>query len=334
MQTGIVHDSGIGVRLAGIFLGIRSDPDREDRLRKRASIRGAMQATILGSGAGGAFPQWNCGCPNCTAVREGKGGYLPRTQDSVAVTDDGERHVLFNASPDILAQIQRTRALWPRSSRHSPIAAIVLTNGDMDHVLGLFSLRESQPFDLYATDAVWRGLEQSIFIRTLRRFEGHVNKRVLRLGEEISIAGLRVRASAAPGKAPVHLVGHAEPSLEDNVILVVASERGGSSIAYATACSTADVAVDGHAAVLFDGTFYREDELVRLGLSKAVAKDMAHVPISGENGSLTRLSRLSGRKIYTHINNTNPILAPHSDERRTVEGAGWEVAFDGMEIST
>lgn len=291
-----------------------------------------MRATVLGSGAGGAFPQWNCGCPNCTAVREGREGYLPRTQDSVALTEDDERFVLVNASPDILVQIQRTRALWPRTSRHSPIAAIILTNGDMDHVLGLFSLRESWPFDLYATEAVWAGLEQSIFIRTLRRFEGHVTKRVLPLDADVSIAGLRFRASAAPGKAPVHLVGHGTPSAGDNVMLVVESETGGPSLAYAAACASADVDLEGHGVILFDGTFYREDELVRLGLSKAVAKDMAHVPISGEKGSLHKLSPLRGRKIYTHINNTNPILAPDSEERHTVESAGWEIAYDGMEI--
>ena len=286
-----------------------------------------MRAIVLGSGAGGAFPQWNCGCPNCTAVREGREGYLPRTQDSLAVTNDGERWLLVNASPDILVQIQKTRALWPRTSRHSPIAAIVLTNGDMDHVLGLFSLRESWPFELWATEAVWSGLEQSLFIRTLRRFEGHVTKKILPLDEEVTVAGIRVRARAAPGKAPVHLVGHAEHRSDDNVMLSLGGE-----ILYAAACASADVDVSGHTIVLFDGTFYREDELVRLGLSKAVAKDMAHVPISGEKGSLQKLSGVSARKIYTHINNTNPILAPDSDERRTVENAGWEIAFDGMEI--
>jgi pyrroloquinoline quinone biosynthesis protein B len=298
-----------------------------------------MRATVLGSGAGGAFPQWNCGCPNCVAVREQKDGYLPRTQDSVVLTNDGERYVLVNASPDVLVQIQRTRALWPRSPRHSPISAIVLTNGDMDHVLGLFSLRESQPFSLYATEPVWRGLEQSVFVRTLRRFEGQLVKRVLRAGEEILLAdakgdslGMYLRALAVPGKLPVHLVGQGDASTEDNVALSIRPEHGGPALVYAAACASADVDLDGHSVVLFDGTFYREDELVRLGLSKAVAKDMAHVPISGESGSLARLARLQGRKIYTHINNTNPILAPDSDERRAVEDAGWEIAFDGMEI--
>jgi pyrroloquinoline quinone biosynthesis protein B len=268
-----------------------------------------MRAIVIGSAAGGGFPQWNCGCPNCVGVREGRGDLLGRTQDSVAFTSNGDRFALVNASPDILAQIKATPALWPKAPRHTPIGAVVLTNGDMDHVLGLFSLRESQPLAIYATPSVWKGLEASVLIRTLKRFEGQVVFRPLVIGQEIELAdaageplGIRLRAFAAPGKLPVHLV---------------------------------DLA--GHAAVLFDGTFYREDELVRLGLSKAVAKDMAHMPISGERGSLEAMAAIESlrgtRKIYTHVNNTNPILAD-TEERRAVVGVGWEIAFDGMEIAT
>ena len=297
-----------------------------------------MRAIVLGAGADGGFPQWNCGCPNCLAVREGRPGFLPRTQDSLAVTSDGARFALVNASPDVLAQIQRTRALWPRAARHSPIAAVILTNGDMDHVLGLFSMRESWPLALYVTSSVRRGLEESAFIRTLRRFEGQLVVRELSLGRAIDLAdasgaplGLSVRPFATPGKLPVHFVGRAKEAPEDNVGLSI-SCAGGGAIAYAAACADCSVDLAGHDVVLFDGTFYREDELVRLGLSKAVARDMAHVPIDGPNGSLARLSGLAARKIYTHVNNTNPILAPDSDERRAVEAAGWEVAHDGMEI--
>ena len=302
-----------------------------------------MRAIVIGSAAGGAFPQWNCGCPNCVGVRAGRDDFLERTQDSLAVTSNGERFALINASPDILAQIKATPALSPRAPRHTPIAAVVLTNGDMDHVLGLFSLRESQPLAIYATPPVWSGLEASVLIRTLKRFEGQVVFRPLVIGEEVELAdaageplGLRVRPFAAPGKLPVHLVGHAAESPEDNVGLSL-RDSGASdapAIAYAAACASVQgVDLENHSAVLFDGTFYREDELVRLGLSKAVAKDMAHMPISGESGSLARLAQLTARKIYTHINNTNPILARDSEERRAVEAAGWEVAFDGMEIT-
>lgn len=300
-----------------------------------------MRATILGSAAGGAFPQWNCGCPGCSNVRAGAPGWTARTQDSLALAEDGERFVLVNASPDILVQIARTSWLHPRSPRHSPIAAIVLTNGDLDHVLGLFSLRESWPLAIYATASVWRGLEESLFLRTLRRFPEQLAARHLVLDEEVELAdakgealGVHARGFALPGKLPVHLVGHGMPSAEDNIGL---SLRGatGPRIAYAAACATVDERVRtelaGHDVVLFDGTFYREDELVRLGLSRSVAKDMAHVPIDGEAGSLAALEGLGARRIYTHVNNTNPILGP-TEERKRVEAAGWEVASDGMAV--
>lgn len=306
-----------------------------------------MRTIVIGSAAGGAFPQWNCGCAGCVAVREGRPGYEARTQDSLAVTSSGERFALINASPDVLAQIKATPALWPRAPRHTPIGAVVLTNGDMDHILGLFSMRESQPLALYATQAVWSGLEASILVRTLKRFEGQVVFRPLTVGVELELAdaageplGIRVRPFAAPGKLPVHLMGHAAASAGDNVGLSLrdaSSSDDARPLAYAAACAgLAGVDLADHAAVLFDGTFYSDDELVKQGLSKAVASDMAHMPISGERGSLAALASLDPRKtrkIYTHINNTNPILGP-TEERRAVEAAGWEVAFDGMEIAT
>lgn len=308
-----------------------------------------MRAIVIGSAAGGGFPQWNCGCPNCAGVREGRADLRGRTQDSVAVAASGaERFALVNASPDILAQIKATPALWPRAPRHTPIGAVVLTNGDMDHVLGLFSLRESQPLAIYATPPVWRGLEASVLVRTLKRFEGQVVFRPLTIGEEVELRdaageslGLHMRAFAAPGKLPVHLMGHTTDSAEDNIGL---SFRDGASstpaLAYAAACASLE-GIDRdmlakHAAIMFDGTFFREDELVRLGLSKAVAKDMAHMPISSDRGSLAGLASVEPRKtrkIFTHINNTNPILADTA-ERREVEAAGWEIAFDGMEITS
>ncbi len=253
---------------------------------------------------------------------------MRRTQDSMAVIGDGGV-ALVNASPDILSQIQATPALEPRAPRDTPIGAVLLTNGDMDHVLGLFSMRESQPLSIYATKSVWSGIESSIFVRTLRRFEGQIVVRELVIGRETALVdaagrplGITARAFATPGKLPVHLVGHGKESPEDNIGLSFGK------LAYAAACASLEgVDLAGHDTVLFDGTFFREDELVRQGLSKAVAKDMAHLPI---DQSLGRIS--AKRRIYTHINNTNPILDPSSDERRIVEEAGWEVAWDGMEI--
>jgi pyrroloquinoline quinone biosynthesis protein B len=301
-----------------------------------------MRAIVLGSAAGGGFPQWNCGCSNCMAVRQGRPGYSARTQDSLALTSSVDplsgRFVLVNASPDVLAQIRATRPLWPREPRHSPIGAIVLTNGDLDHVLGLFSLRESYPLALYTTASVRRGLEASAFIRTLRRFEGQLVMRDIVLGSAIELRdaagnslGLTMTASPMAGKLPVHFEGRADATPEDNIALSLRGDHGG-TLMYAAAGASADVDLAGHDVVLFDGTFFYEDELVKLGLSKAYARDMAHVPMGGPSGSLARLSKLRARKIYTHINNTNPILAPDSAERRWVEAAGWEIAFDGMEI--
>jgi pyrroloquinoline quinone biosynthesis protein B len=232
--------------------------------------------------------------------------------------------------------------LWPRTARDSPIVAIVLTNGDIDHVLGLFALRESQPLAVYATKRVLEGLERNVLLRTLRRFSGHVEFRPLALGQPVEIAsvagegtGIVVEAFAAAGKPPIHLATTFAPDPEDNVGLLLEARTGGRA-AYMTAARSADLvaaAVSGSGALLFDGTFFSEDELPRLGLGTARAADMAHVPIGGDGGSLALLGELPiPRRIYTHINNTNPILRRNSPERRLVEARGWEVAVDGLEI--
>ncbi len=295
-----------------------------------------MRVHVLGAAAGGGFPQWNCGCMNCREVRAGSSRTEPRTQDAIAVTADEEAFVLVNASPDILSQLQKTPALAPRGSRHSPIAAVVLTNGDMDHVLGLFSLRESYPLHIYATPAVWRGLrERNVMFRTLERFEGHVTWHPLSLDAATQLpGGLVVTPFAVPGKLPVHLEADSRPSEEDNVGLEFSAASG--RVVYCGATGSIGNYVsrfDGAACLFFDGTFWSSDELIRLGLSKARAESMAHLPIGGENGSLSALAHVrAARKIYTHINNTNPILLRGSDERERVEASGWEVAYDGMEI--
>ena len=294
-----------------------------------------MRVHVLGAAAGGGFPQWNCGCPQCTEVRAGSARTEARTQDSLAVIGD-EGVVLVNASPDILVQIQRTPALMPRGPRHSPIAAIVLTNGDIDHVAGLLSLRESYPLHLYATTAVWRGLdERNVLLRTLQRFDGHLTWHPLSLDTATALpGGLSVTAFAVPGKLPVHLERDTRPSPEDNVGLELSA--GGARVVYCAAAGALGAfseRFDGAACVLFDGTFWSSDELVRLGLSSARAESMAHLPIGGAEGSLARLGQLrAGRKIFTHINNTNPILMRDSEARARVEASGWEVAYDGMEI--
>jgi pyrroloquinoline quinone biosynthesis protein B len=295
-----------------------------------------MRIRVLGAAAGGGFPQWNCGCANCREVRAGSARTEARTQDGILVTADADAFVLVNASPDVLSQIRETPALSPRRPRDSPIAAIVLTNGDMDHVLGLFSLRESYPLHVYATPAVWHGLRaRNVMFRTLERFDGHITWHALSLDTKTALpGGLSVAAFAVPGKLPVHLESDTAPSLEDNVGLEF-SAGGARAVYCAAAARMGDYVTrfDGARAVFFDGTFFSSDELVRLGLSKARAESMAHWPIGGTSGSLTALANVNvHRKVYTHINNTNPILIRRSDERTAVEAAGWEVAYDGMEI--
>ena len=303
-----------------------------------------MLIRVLGAAAGGGFPQWNCGCPNCKGLRAGQLRALPRTQDSVAVSAGGDTWVLLNCSPEIRGQIEAAPVLHPRAPRHTPIAAVVLVNGDLDHCLGLLSLRESQPIVLYATETVYRGLaDHNVFFRTLRRFDGQLTFRPLILEQTIALAGpggenagLEVTPFAVPGKVALHLEGLSPPPPEDNIGLLIRDPRSHEQCAYVPAAATTEGLSErlrDTGVVFFDGTFYHQDELGRLGLGTRTARDMAHAPIDGPEGSLATLCA-PGRRIYIHINNTNPILVDDSPERRRVEAAGWEVAWDGMEINS
>jgi pyrroloquinoline quinone biosynthesis protein B len=306
-----------------------------------------MRIQVLGSGAGGGLPQWNCGCDNCSLVRAGDPRIAARTQDSIAIgasasAGSGALQLLVNASPDILRHIERFERLWPRTARDTPIGAVALTNGDLDHVIGLLSLRESQPLRILATSRVRSGLvERNAVLRTLARTPDQVTWTNLELGREVLLDDVGVGVTAIPvtGKLPVHLVGLLDPSPEDNVALRVREVASGRTVVVATAIGAFDgveALLAGADAILFDGTFWRDDELVALGLGSARAQDMAHVPVGGPGGSLARLAALTGaraRRVYTHINNTNPMLRSDSPERAQVEQAGWEVACDGMEIA-
>jgi pyrroloquinoline quinone biosynthesis protein B len=307
-----------------------------------------MFIRVLGSAAGGSFPQWNCACSNCDGVRRGRPGLTRRTQDSIAVSADGTDWFLFNASPDLLQQLSATPALWPRAPRHTPIAGILLGNGDLDHVLGLFSLRESTPLVLYATETVRRGLaEKNAIFHTLRRFPEQVRWRRLALDEPIALSaadgtpsGLTVTPIPASGKRPLHLELLEDDfvaSPEDNVgFEIVDTVRNKRCLYLSAAVSLAGLGsrLERADCLLFDGTFWTSDELISQGLGKSRAEDMAHLPVGGEGGSLSQLARLPiARKIYTHINNTNPMLQEDSPEHRAVLAAGLEIATDGMEIA-
>jgi pyrroloquinoline quinone biosynthesis protein B len=295
-----------------------------------------MRLRVLGAAAGGGLPQWNCGCANCGAARAGDPRIPPRTQDSLALSADGERWLLVNASPDVLTQVARTPALHPRSGRATPIAGAVLTNGDLDHVLGLFSLRESTPLVVWCTAAVREGLERNPMLRTLQRFAGHLTFVELALDRAVDALGVSLTPFALPGKLPKHLEGIAEARPEDNVGLHL--ERGGARAVVATAAASLGAwtdRIDGADVALFDGTFWSSDELVRLGLGTSRAEDMAHMPVGGASGSLAALGSIRARRrVFAHVNNTNPMLLEGSEAQREVVAAGFEIAVDGMELFT
>src|SRR5712692_1845693 len=292
-----------------------------------------MRIRVLGSAAGGGFPQWNCGCPNCRDLRAGSLAAQSRTQESVAISADGERWALINASPEIRQQIENFPPLHPRHSRHSPIAAILLTNGDLDHCLGLLSLRESHRLTVFATDRVRRGFtEGNVLYRTLERFSDQVTWRALKLGREEELtSGLTVEAVAVPGKPPIHLEGRYPPDAEDNVGFRIRESRTGTVLAYFSGVGKVSPAVaqaleDAHC-VFFDGTFWSDDELPALGLGEKRAREMAHSPLGGADGSLAALGTLrASRRVLIHINNTNPLLRDDSPERAQVAARGWEIA--------
>ncbi len=306
-----------------------------------------MRIRVLGSAAGGGFPQWNCGCPNCRGVRLGTITARPRSQESVAISADGQAWFLLNASPEIRAHIEGFAPLQPRAPRHTAIAGILLTNGDLDHCLGLLALRESQPLTLYATEQVRRGFtERNVLYGTLERFPGQVTWQRLRPGESRELdapedaarpSGLVVEAIAVPGQPPLHLRAHHAPTSEDNVGLRVRDLRTGGTLAYFSGIAAptpafTDVIASADCSFI-DGTFWSSDELIALGLSDRRAEDMAHWPIGGAEGSLAALAGTGrGRKIFIHINNTNPILREDSSERAAIGAAGFEVAHDGLEL--
>ena len=270
----------------------------------------------------------------------------PLTQECVAVSADGERWFLLNASPEIRSQIESNAILHPRGPRHSPIAAILLTNGDLDHCLGLLSLRESHPLVVYATERVRRGFtEGNVLYRTLQRFPEQITWRTLEADKETELSGVDGRASGltvtaipAPGKPPVHLERNSAPDPEENIGVVIRERRNGKGLAYFSAAAAITPMMrktfEDADCMFFDGTFWTSDELIALGLGDKRAEQMAHLPVGGPDGSLQALAGVRApKRIYIHINNTNPLLRPRSPERREVEAAGWEIAHDGMEVT-
>ncbi|MFG1296411.1 MULTISPECIES: pyrroloquinoline quinone biosynthesis protein PqqB [Xanthobacter] len=298
-----------------------------------------MQAIVLGSAAGGGVPQWNCRCPVCSLAWAGDPRVAPRTQSSLAVSGDGVHWLLLNASPDLRAQIAATRALHPRlGERHSPISAVVVTNGDVDHIAGLLTLRESQPFTLFGTVETLAMVSGNPVFSVVN--EAFVPRNTVVLGEPFSpLPELTLELFAVPGKVPLW---------QEDERLVIGAETGGTvgvtitsgdkRLVYIPGCAaitdTVRERIAGADLVLFDGTLYRDDEMISAGTGVKTGARMGHLSMSGADGTIALLADVpAARRVFIHINNTNPALIEDSPERQAVEAAGWLVARDGMEFA-
>lgn len=297
-----------------------------------------LRLLVLGAAAGGGFPQWNCGCEVCSLYWYGDSRVRPLTQSSVAVTGDGKHWILLNCSPDIRSQILANRHLQPRGGRRdSPISAVFLTNGDVDHVAGLLTLRESQPFTIHGTPSVLRAIADSPIFSVVN--EAMAPRIAVGLGETASLpGGVEIEPFAVPGKVPLYQEGETvEIGLETDTTVGLRVAAGGAECFYVPGCAHVTPAlgdrVRGASLLFFDGTLFSDDEMIRAGLGAKTGQRMGHISMSGPGGAVAAFEGLDiERKVFIHINNTNPVLVHGSAERRKVEAAGWTVAEDGMEF--
>jgi pyrroloquinoline quinone biosynthesis protein B len=318
-----------------------ADRLRATRISTPALRAPALRAIVLGAAAGGGFPQWNCRCPVCALAWDGDPRVRPRTQSSLAVTADGRDFLLLNASPDLGAQIRATPALQPRRDagpRDSPIRAVVLTNGDVDHIAGLLTLREKAPLALFATAETRAAVTANPLFAVLD--PALVSWTEIVPGRPFEpLPGLAVEAFAVPGKVPLYLEGDAvEIGTETGSTIGLSITAGGVRLAYVPGCAAVTPALvrrlSGADALLFDGTVYADGEMLTAGVGTKTGRRMGHLPVGGPDGSLALLAAVAvGRRVFVHVNNTNPMLVEGSPERRAVEAAGWTVAEDGTEIA-
>jgi pyrroloquinoline quinone biosynthesis protein B len=310
----------------------------------RGRVRSFVKIRILGSAAGGGFPQWNCNCPNCHGHRTGTLAAPARTQSSIAISaDDATRWILVNASPDIRAQLAANPDLQPaRGLRDSALVAIILVDGQVDHTTGLYMLRESiRPWPVWCTESTYADLTHgNPVLRVLAHYCG-IDRRCIELDRDFAleeIPEIRWRAVPVASKPAPYSPNRESPLPGDNVALVIEDAVNGRSIVYAPGLGAIDERLwyfmCRATCVLVDGTFWSDDEMVRLGVSKKRARDLGHLPQSGEGGMLERLDRLPAgvRKMLIHINNTNPILDELSAQHAELSRRGVEVTRDGMEI--
>ena len=305
-----------------------------------------MRAIVLGSAGGGGFPQWNSCAEGCQRARRNDPLARRRTQTSVAVSADGRSWILLNASPDIGQQIEQTIHLQPAAGpRASPIVAVVLTGGEVDAITGLLTLRERQPFAVLATAATLAVLDANPIFEVLAR--DVVTRMTVPVDTPVSVscpdgtgAGLAVSLFAVPGKIPLHAErSGVAPSIgEDEVTVGCAVTDGTSTLLFIPSCAAITPALarrlQGAGTVLFDGTLATDDEMIRAGLGPKTAGRMGHMSVFGPSGTLAAFAGLDvDRPILIHLNNSNPILLEDSPEHAAVLAAGWDVAYDGMELT-
>lgn len=302
-----------------------------------------MRVHVLGSAAGGGFPQWNCNCANCDGLRHRRIRARPRTQSSIAVTSDSANWILVDASPDILSQLRALPELQPaRAVRDTGIVGVVLTDSQIDHTTGLLMLREGAPLRVYCTEEVRDDLTRfNPLFGILDHYCGVLWQRLdTEDGERFRVTdadGLSLRAIPLASKAPPYSPHRNAPHAGDTLGVEVTDERTGRTLFYAPGLRRIEPSVraafERADCLLVDGTFWSEDEMVRLGIGDKHAEDMGHLPQSGTGGMIEVLTTYARpRKVLTHINNTNPILDEDSPERARLAAAGIEVAYDGMEL--
>lgn len=299
-----------------------------------------MRIRILGSAAGGGFPQWNCACSNCRRLRAGDFAGSARTQTQLAWQAADDSWALLPASPDLRTQIESTPELWPSAGRHSPIADVVLTGAEADQALGLLLLREFHGFRVHASRSVRRILQEDNSWLALLARGAAVSWCDLPIPGSVEIAGAHLETLPLPGSFPAFVSAARQAQLDSREAvlgLLISPASGGPALAWLPSLpSLSDALLErlrGCAVLCLDGTFWTDDEPLHIPGVNRTARQMGHLPISGPGGSLARLAALPGpRRIYLHINNTNPILDEAGDPSRILRDAGWEVAHDGMEL--
>jgi pyrroloquinoline quinone biosynthesis protein B len=307
-----------------------------------------LRVVVLGAAAGGGVPQWNCGCAVCATARS-EAPELQSTQASIAISADDQHWFLINASPDLRQQLIATPQLHPKSGqlRHSPITGVILTNGEVDAVAGLLSMREGSPFTVYAHPRVLAILKSNSIFNVLS--ENNVKRQPIEVDRAFepslpdgSPSGIEIVPFEVPGKGAWYLEGKEHPAgndgIGDTLGLRIADRASGKYFYCVAACARVTDELKSRLAgaplVFFDGTVWRDDELIAAGLGNKTGQGMGHISMSGSHGAIESLAGLEiGRKVFLHINNSNPALLKDSAERKMAEQAGWQIPTDGTEIT-